>query len=1138
MSSSLLDNPVQAILYLRELTTIVQNQQSLIQTQRSRIEELDRRVDELIGENRHLRDVRVQQHQHPYPTYPHHLLHHHHQLHPDLGCLHHLHLAQDPQIKSSTTSSAASPAPEQTAAPEQQVDGAAVVRAPSAEPLDPGDMQLVPAELTTDSPVESEPENGGSCTGCRSLVPMTPTTLCRSLALAKTSESETVLHQFCCPAPEHPEVDVSGASSGRLLSLEDGSSSGGRDADGTTAKREGPSDYEISLENKNKQIEDLEQRYGGHLIARRAARRIQTAFRQYQLSKNFQKIRNSLSESKLPRRISLRQPSPSGRARNSTQRHSYSLHPGGGQIPLRSKTPPPPPCRSTSLPPSPASAPAAAAAPTSGAPPSQSPGPSLSQLEDCFSEQLHSLAQSIDEALRGWSVSEGSEGQGLLMDPGALCAAAESACLPRSASSLLMAFRDVTVHIDSNSSYTISSATTTTTTTSLGNAGGEAGSRKTSLSGMGFVGGESGEEPDFPAPPPSEELENLDPGSRRGSAVPLPGGAPYSDGISDKAGSTSTSTSAAIVTSAQSDQQPAQIYTQYQQYHYTHPQQLATGGGPDALQALVVSLPRDRCQDPAACRSPTLSTDTHRKRLYRIGLNLFNVNPEKGIHFLITRGFVPDTAIGVAHFLLQRKGLSRQMIGEFLGNSKLQFNRDVLDCVVDEMDFSGMELDEALRKFQAHVRVQGEAQKVERLIEAFSQRYCMCNPDVVQQFHNPDTIFILAFAVVLLNTDMYSPNIKPQRKMGLDDFIRNLRGVDDGADIPREMVAGIYERIQQRELRSNEDHVTYVSRVEQSILGLKTILAVPHRRLVCCCRLFEVPDANKPHKQKLSQLQREVFLFNDLLLILKLCPKKKTSASYTFCKAMGLLGMQFHLFSNEYYAHGVTMLSPFTSEKKQLVSFCSPSGEELRKFAEELREAISEVNEMEHIHIQWELERQQGIQPHSIHTNGGQMDAHTGHGSPSGQQDVYDKSGNNNAVEVSIHNRLQTYQLSPPSVEPTTPLALTAPPALLGPAPAGELRPETLIQCQQIVKVIVVDQSGRGRMEAFLSQGPAAHQLLRSAMSTPVHVQGDGPQPPLPPPPPPYNHPHQFCPPDSPMPLHHTMPLTRRRNSSGSRSIV
>ncbi|MEQ2241247.1 hypothetical protein ILYODFUR_023440, partial [Ilyodon furcidens] len=508
---------------------------------------------------------------------------------------------------------------------------------------------------------------------------------------------------------------------GQILSLEDGTSSGGgQEVKGI--KREGPSEYEINLENKNKQIEELEQKYGGHLIARRAARRIQTAFRQYQLSKNFQKIRNSLSESKLPRRISLRHPSPSSRNRNAAQRHSYTLHPGGGQIPLRSKTPPPPPCRSTSLPPSPASAPANAPSSVSSQTPPQTSGPTLTQLEDCFSEQLHSLAQSIDEALRGWSLSEGGEGKGLLMDPGALRAAAESAGLPRSASSLLMAFRDVTVHIDSNSSYTISSATTTTTT-SLGNAsGGEPGSRKPSVSGTGGVGDrQSMEEPEFPAPPPSEELEMVDPGSRRGSAVPAaPVVGMEAENSSDRLGSsTSTSTSTSISTSVQSNQQPAQIYTQYQQYHYTHPQQVPGGPTPEALQALVVSLPRDRCQDPASCRSPTLSTDTHRKRLYRIGLNLFNVNPERGIHFLITRGFVPDTAIGVAHFLLQRKGLSRQMIGEFLGNSKLQFNRDVLDCVVDEMDFSGMELDEALRKFQAHVRVQGEAQKVERLIEAF-----------------------------------------------------------------------------------------------------------------------------------------------------------------------------------------------------------------------------------------------------------------------------------------------------------------------------------------------------------------------------------------------------------------------------------
>lgn len=40
-------------------------------------------------------------------------------------------------------------------------------------------------------------------------------------------------------------------------------------------------------------------------------------------------------------------------------------------------------------------------------------------------------------------------------------------------------------------------------------------------------------------------------------------------------------------------------------------------------------------------------------------------------------------------------------------------------------------------------------------------------------------------------------------------------------------------------------------------------------------------------------------LLLSLQQILKLCPKKKSSSTYTFCKSVGLLGMQFHLFENE-----------------------------------------------------------------------------------------------------------------------------------------------------------------------------------------------------------------------------------------------
>lgn len=43
------------------------------------------------------------------------------------------------------------------------------------------------------------------------------------------------------------------------------------------------------------------------------------------------------------------------------------------------------------------------------------------------------------------------------------------------------------------------------------------------------------------------------------------------------------------------------------------------------------------------------------------------------------------------------------------------------------------------------------------------------------------------------------------------------------------------------------------------------VLSLPHRRLVCCCQLYEVPDPNRP--QRTGVHQREVFLFNDLLVV-------------------------------------------------------------------------------------------------------------------------------------------------------------------------------------------------------------------------------------------------------------------------------
>lgn len=71
-------------------------------------------------------------------------------------------------------------------------------------------------------------------------------------------------------------------------------------------------------------------------------------------------------------------------------------------------------------------------------------------------------------------------------------------------------------------------------------------------------------------------------------------------------------------------------------------------------------------------------------------------------------------------------------------------------------------------------------------------------------------------------------------------------------------------------------------------------LALPHRRLVCYCRLYEIPDIHK--KERPGVHQREVFLFNDLLVVTKILNKKKNSVTYTFRESFPLCGVVVSTF--------------------------------------------------------------------------------------------------------------------------------------------------------------------------------------------------------------------------------------------------
>ena len=64
---------------------------------------------------------------------------------------------------------------------------------------------------------------------------------------------------------------------------------------------------------------------------------------------------------------------------------------------------------------------------------------------------------------------------------------------------------------------------------------------------------------------------------------------------------------------------------------------------------------------------------------------------------------------------------------------------------------------------------------------------------------------MFAYAVILLNTDAHNPQIKPQNRMTKPQFFRTTSGINDGGDIPEEVVSSIYDDIKSNEIRMKDE---------------------------------------------------------------------------------------------------------------------------------------------------------------------------------------------------------------------------------------------------------------------------------------------------------------------------------------------
>ncbi len=188
------------------------------------------------------------------------------------------------------------------------------------------------------------------------------------------------------------------------------------------------------------------------------------------------------------------------------------------------------------------------------------------------------------------------------------------------------------------------------------------------------------------------------------------------------------------------------------------------------------------------------------------GILRFNLNPGKGVDRLQACGAVGKTPADVARFLHSwSEKLDKAAIGDYLSREKEYkggFNVLVLHEYVDQMVFSDLRFDDAIRYYLSGFRLPGEAQKIDRMMEKFAERYCLQNPAV---FPSADTAFILAFSIIMLNTDLHNPAIKEERRMTVEGFIGNNRGIGDGSNLDEGFLRDIFDSIKNNPIRLKED---------------------------------------------------------------------------------------------------------------------------------------------------------------------------------------------------------------------------------------------------------------------------------------------------------------------------------------------
>ena len=223
-----------------------------------------------------------------------------------------------------------------------------------------------------------------------------------------------------------------------------------------------------------------------------------------------------------------------------------------------------------------------------------------------------------------------------------------------------------------------------------------------------------------------------------------------------------------------------------------------------------------------------------KKRLLRKAAHLFNAKSSKGIAFLVESGIIaePVTPRSIASFLRNGLvvGLDKKQVGIYLGElgkpavagkspkvwERDWFHKEVLESFCSLFHFDRQSLLDGLRMFLACFRLPGEAQQIDRILQAFADS-CgnLCEESLkggMKLFSDDpkraaDVAFLLSFSIIMLNTDQHNDNIREDRRMKKSDFVKYNTDygrdiTEPGKELPKEYLVAIYDSIREEEIKT------------------------------------------------------------------------------------------------------------------------------------------------------------------------------------------------------------------------------------------------------------------------------------------------------------------------------------------------